>query len=76
MFPVKGVAMSKRVRNHSAKKPPARGRQPGSRLAERDLQAVADELLSFHHLFDAVFQRREQREWDALALCIQKKVLC
>jgi hypothetical protein len=44
-------------------------------LTERDLQAVANELLSFHHLFNAVFQRREQREWDALALCIQKQVL-
>ncbi len=63
--------MSKRVLNHSAKKPPASGCQPGSRLTERDLQAAADELINFHRLFHAVFQRREQREWSAFYLCGQ-----
>jgi SRSO17 transposase len=41
------------------------------RLVARDVQASADELISFHRLFHTVFQRREEREWSVLYLCGQ-----
>lgn len=63
--------MRKIARQHSDSKPPASGRPPTIRLTARDVQASADELIAFHHLFDQVFRRREQREWSALYLCGQ-----
>lgn len=51
--------------------PPPSGRAPTMRLAAHDVQASADELIRFHHLFDHVFRRHEQCEWSALYLCGQ-----
>jgi SRSO17 transposase len=63
--------MKKIVQHPSTQEPPASGRKPGLRLTERELQASADELASFHQLFQSVFQRREQREWSLFYLCGQ-----
>jgi SRSO17 transposase len=37
-------------------------------LAPRDLEAMAEELVTYHALFQDLFQRREQREWSAFYL--------
>jgi SRSO17 transposase len=37
-------------------------------LAPRDLEAMAEELVTYHALFHDLFQRREQREWSAFYL--------
>lgn len=63
--------MRKTVRYLSRQQPPASARRPVSRLTLRDVQAMADELVAFHHLFHAVFARREQREWSLFYLCGQ-----
>src|SRR6266545_4594323 len=63
--------MRKSVSKQSVHQPPASARPPTMRLGVRDVQASADELINFHRLFHAVFQRREQREWSALYLCGQ-----
>jgi SRSO17 transposase len=63
--------MSKSVRQRSIQNPPPSGRPPTRRLAARDVQASADELIAFQRLFRSVFRRREQREWSALYLCGQ-----
>jgi SRSO17 transposase len=63
--------MKKIVQHPSTQEPPASGRKPGVRLTERELPASTDELVIFHHLFQSVFQRREQREWSLFYLCGQ-----
>jgi hypothetical protein len=63
--------MKKIVQHPSTQEPPASGRKPGLRLTERELHASTDELVIFHQLFQAVFQRREQREWSLFYLCGQ-----
>lgn len=63
--------MKKIVQHPSTQKPPASGRKPVLRLTEWDVQASTDELVCFHQLFQAVFQRREQREWSLFYLCGQ-----
>jgi SRSO17 transposase len=40
-------------------------------LTTRDITASADELLTYHREFQALFQRREQRHWSLLYLCGQ-----
>ena len=37
-------------------------------LAPRDLEAMAEELMTYHTRFHDLFQRREQREWSAFYL--------
>jgi len=61
---------SKRVKRGSAT-PPASGRRPSRPLTMRDVQASAEELIAFHHLFANAFQRREQSEWSFFYLCGQ-----
>ncbi len=63
--------MSQSARQRSIHHPPPSGHPPMGRLAARDVQASADELIVFQRLFRSVFQRREQREWSALYLCGQ-----
>jgi SRSO17 transposase len=63
--------MRKSNRKQSIHQPPASGRPPTMRWSLREVQASADELITFHRLFHAVFGRREQREWSALYLCGQ-----
>ena len=63
--------MKKIVYHSSTQESPASGRPSSARLTQRDVQASADELIRFHHLFQSVFQRREQREWSLVYLCGQ-----
>jgi SRSO17 transposase len=63
--------MKKIVQHPSTQEPPASGRPPSARLTQRDIPASADELVGFHHLFQSVFQRREQREWSLFYMCGQ-----
>jgi SRSO17 transposase len=63
--------MKKIVHYPSTQEPPASGRPPSVGLTQRDVQASADELISFHRLFQSVFQRREQREWSLFYMCGQ-----
>ncbi len=64
--------MSKRAgRQTRTKRPPASGRKPVLRLTPRDIEAIRDELIAYHRLFDGVFQRREQRYWSRFYLCGQ-----
>jgi SRSO17 transposase len=44
---------------------PPSGQRPEGNLAARDVEAMAEELLSYHALFHDLFERREQREWSA-----------
>ena len=63
--------MKKIVQHPLTQEPPASGRPPSLHLTQRDVQASADELISFHRLFRSVFQRREQREWSLFYVCGQ-----
>lgn len=53
------------------RRPPASGRKPTWRLTQGDVEASADELVTFHQRFQSLFQRREQRRWSAFYLCGQ-----
>ena len=52
-------------------RPPASGRPPSPKLPDRDIEASADELITFHRLFADCFQRQEQRHWSLFYLCGQ-----
>jgi SRSO17 transposase len=66
------VAMSKkRSSSRRTNKRPASGRKPSSGLALGDIDAISDELKTYHRLFHTVFQRREQRYWSLVYLCGQ-----
>jgi SRSO17 transposase len=43
--------------------PPPSGRPPEHNLAPRDVEALADELVTYHAHFAPLFQRSEQRKW-------------
>ena len=47
---------------------PPSGPKPMMNLAARDVEAMAEELVTSHALFHDLFQRREQREWSAFYL--------
>jgi SRSO17 transposase len=47
---------------------PPSGQQPMMNLAPRDVNAIAEELVTYHERFHDLFQRREQREWSAFYL--------
>jgi len=51
------------------RQPPASGRKPSPKLPAHTVDASAEELISFHRLFQACFQRREQRQWSLFYLC-------
>jgi SRSO17 transposase len=40
-------------------------------MTARDITTSGDELIAFHRDFQALFQRREQRDWSRLYLCGQ-----
>ena len=63
--------MSQSARNRSIHNPPPSGHPPTLHWATHEVQASADELIAFHHLFRSVFRRREAREWSALYLAGQ-----
>lgn len=54
-------------RRLQANAPPS-SQKPERNLAPRDLEAMAEELVTYHTLFQDLFQRREQRQWSAFYL--------
>jgi SRSO17 transposase len=66
--------MNKRNRTfkrRASRRAPPSGRKPECRLTVREVTTSAEELLAYHHEFQALFQRREQRAWSWLYLCGQ-----
>lgn len=65
--------MSKRTghKKQCRKQRPASSRKPTYKLAPGDIEMISDELIAYHHLFDSVFYRREQRYWSRFYLCGQ-----
>jgi SRSO17 transposase len=57
-----------RQRRRLQEQAPPSGQKPSGNLAARDLEAMAEELVSYHRQFHDLFQRREQREWSACYL--------
>src|SRR5918992_3651264 len=57
-----------RQRRRLQEQGPPSGRKPERNLAPRDLAGIAEELVTYHALFQDLFQRREQREWSAFYL--------
>ena len=57
-----------RQRRRLQQSAPPSGQKPEMNLAPRDLEALAEELGTYHALFRDLFQRREQREWSAFYL--------
>lgn len=54
-----------------SRQPPASGRKPSLKLPAQAIEASAEELITFHRLFRACFQRREQRQWSLFYRCGQ-----
>ena len=64
--------MSKKRRlSRRSNKRPASGYKPSLRLTLGDIDTIGGELTTYHRLFQAVFQRREQRYWSLVYLCGQ-----
>ncbi len=63
------VSTSQTTRATSA--PPASGRPPSFLFTTEDITVSAEELITFHDLFQECFTRREQREWSLFYLCGQ-----
>jgi SRSO17 transposase len=57
-----------RQRRRLQEQAPPSGQKPSGNLAARDLEAMAEELVTYHGQFQDLFQRREQREWSAFYL--------
>ena len=57
-----------RQRRRLQQSAPPSGQKPEMNLVPRDLEAMAEELVTYHALFHDLFQRREQREWSAVYL--------
>lgn len=64
-----------RQRRRLQQSAPPSGQKPEMNLAPRDLEAMAEELMTYHTRFHDLFQRREQREWSAFYLRGQLAVL-
>lgn len=57
-----------RQRRRLQEQAPPSGQKPSGNLAARDLEAMAEELLTYHAQFHDLFQRREQRAWSVFYL--------
>jgi SRSO17 transposase len=57
-----------RQRRRLQEQAPPSGQKPSRNLAARDMDAMAEELVTDHTLFHDLFARREQREWSAFYL--------
>ncbi len=55
--------------------PPPSGRAPGQPLSQQDIDASADELVTFLQRWADLWPRREQRDWSAFYLCGQLATL-
>jgi SRSO17 transposase len=60
----KGQRQRRRLQEHA----PPSSQKPERNLAPRDLEGIAEELVTYHALFRDLFQRREQCEWSAFYL--------
>jgi SRSO17 transposase len=61
--------MGKKPQCHDDREePPPSGRRPSGNIAKRDVEAMAEDLVKFHTLFQDLFVRREQREWSEFYL--------
>ena len=61
--------MGKKPQCHDDREePPPSGRRPSGNMAKRDVEAMAEDLVTFHTLFQDLFVRREQREWSEFYL--------
>lgn len=60
----KGQRQRRRLQENA----PPSSQKPERNLAPRDLEGMAEELVTYHALFHDLFQRREQREWSAFYL--------
>ena len=60
-----------RSKRRVSRQPPASGRKPSPKLPAQAIEASAEELIIFHRLFHACFQRCEQRQWSLFYLCGQ-----
>lgn len=58
-----------RSQSRAQRRPPASGRRPSPKLPAHAVDVSAEELISFHRLFQTCFQRREQRQWSLFYLC-------
>src|SRR5258707_13540118 len=65
----------KSSRRRQAVLPPASGRAPGQALSQQDIDASADELVTFLRQWADLWPRREQRDWSAFYLCGQLAML-
>jgi SRSO17 transposase len=55
-------------RHDHREEPPPSGRRPSGNIADHDVEAMAEDLVKFHALFQDLFVRREQREWSEFYL--------
>lgn len=62
---------SRLVKRRVSRRPPASGRKPLAPLSSRDVALSLEALLAYHQDVEALFQRREQREWSFFYLCGQ-----
>ena len=62
---------TRRINRRASRRPPASGRKPSDKMSARDVSMSADELLTFHRQFQALFKRREQQVWSLRYLCGQ-----
>jgi SRSO17 transposase len=58
-------------RHDNREEPPPSGRRPSGHMAKRDGDAMAEDLVKFHTLFQDLFVRREPREWSECYWCGQ-----
>jgi SRSO17 transposase len=59
------------TKRRAVRQPPASGRKPSRKLSSRDVALSMKLLQDYHRDFQALFQRREQREWSFFYLCGQ-----
>ena len=62
---------TRRINRRALRRPPASGRKASDKMRIYDVNMSADELLAFHGQFQAMFKRREQRNWSLRYLCGQ-----
>ncbi len=62
---------TRHMNRRASRRPPASGRKPSEKMSVYDVNMSAEELLAFHRQFQAMFKRREQRNWSMRYLCGQ-----
>ena len=57
------IKSAKKAHSAPLVKVPPSGQKPSRNLAPRDVEKLADELVSYHEQYADLYKRREQREW-------------